>query len=99
WGFVAGSVAGLAGSATFASGFLVVEMVPQFVWSLVTGDSGGPFAWLFWVLLAIVSWLGIGIGVGMVCAVLPPLRRVVLLPLQRLPAALCRMLGMPGLAA
>src|SRR5438477_13042393 len=40
WGFIAGSIAGLAGMATFACAFLAVEMVPQFIWQLVTGGAG-----------------------------------------------------------
>ncbi len=64
WGFVAGSVGGLAGAATFASVFLVVEMIPQTVWHFVTGDAGGPVAWPAWVAVTVVSWLAIAIGVG-----------------------------------
>jgi hypothetical protein len=99
WGFVAGAVGGLAAAATFGSAFLVIEMIPQFIWHVVSGDSGGPVAWVFWVLLATLSWLALGTGLGIVCAALPPLRRLVLLPLQRLPAALLRMAGMPTMAA
>jgi hypothetical protein len=36
-----------------------------------------------------VSWLAISIGAGGVCAVLPRLRRLVLLPLQRIPRGCC----------
>ena len=99
WGFIAGSVAGLAGMATFACAFLVIEMVPQLVWQKVTGDAGGPFAWIGWVILALLWWLALGVGTGVVCAVLPPLRRIVLLPLQRLPAALFRAVRLERLAA
>ncbi len=99
WGFVAGSIAGLAGMATFACAFLVVEMVPQFLWQKITGDSGGLLALPGWVILALVWWLILGVGTGIVCAMLPPLRRMVLLPLQRVPAALLRALGLPGVAA
>ena len=93
------AVGGLAGAATFASAFLVIEMIPHFVWHQMTGDSGGPVAWPGWVALAVLSWLMIGIGAGIVCVILPPLRRLVLLPLQRLPAGLLRMLGMQRAAA
>ena len=98
WGFVAGSVAGLAGAATFACAFLVIELVPQLLWHLLTGDSGGAFAWFAWVLVAVLCWLGLGIGAGIVAAILPPLRRLVLLPLQRLPAAALRGLGLRAFA-
>jgi len=98
WGFVAGSVGGLAGAATFASIFLVVEMIPQLFWHWA-GNRGGPVWWPAWVALAVVSWLAIGIGAGSVCAVLPPLRRLVLLPLQQIPAGMLRRLGMPRAAA
>jgi hypothetical protein len=99
WGFVAGSIAGLAGMATFACAFVVIEMVPEFLWQKVTDGSGGPLAWPGWVILALVWWLILGIGTGIVCAILPPLRRIVLLPLQRVPAALLRAVGLPGVAA
>jgi hypothetical protein len=103
WGFVAGSVAGLAGVATFASAFLIVEVVPQFAWYAATGWGrhgawGGPVAWGFWVLLAVAFWLMLGVTLGVVCAALPPLRRLVLLPLQRIPAALFRTVGLRRLA-
>ena len=98
WGFVAGAVAGLVGGATFACIYLVVEMIPQFVWHLITSDSGGPVAWFAWVMLALVWWLGLGTGIGVVCAILPPLRRVVLMPLQWLPSAVFRAIGMTWLA-
>jgi hypothetical protein len=98
WGFVAGSIAGVAAAATLASIFLVVELIPHAIWHLATGDSGGPVAWLGWIVLAVICWLIIGTAVGVVFAVLPPLRRLVLLPLQRLPAALCRMMGLPRAA-
>jgi hypothetical protein len=99
WGFIAGSVGGLAAAATFASVFLVIEMFPQFIWHVIARDSGGPAAWTGWIVVATVSWLALGAGAGTVCAVLPPLRRVVLLPLQRIPAAALNMLGMPKAAA
>jgi hypothetical protein len=99
WGFIAGAVGGLAGAATLASVFLVVEMLPQFVWHVVSGDSGGPAAWLAWIAVALVSWLVVGTGLGTACALLPPLRRLVLLPLQRIPAALLRTMGMQRAAA
>lgn len=98
WGFVAGSIAGLAGMATFACAFLVIEMVPQFLWQKATDGWGGPVAWVGWVVLALAWWLILGIGTGIVCAILPPLRRMVLLPLQRVPAALLRAVGLPGVA-
>jgi len=97
WGFVAGAVAGLAGGATFACVYLAVEMVPQFAWHLV-GDPGGPGGWFGWVLLALIWWLALGVGFGIVCAILPPLRRVVLMPLQRIPSAIFRTAGMTRLA-
>jgi hypothetical protein len=98
WGFVAGCVAGLVGAATFGSAFLVIEIVPEFLWHLVTSDAGGPAAWIGWVFLALTCWLGLGVGLGIVCSILPPLRRIVLLPLQRLPAALFQMVGMAKFA-
>ncbi len=98
WGFIAGSVAGLAGMATFACAFLVLDVIPQFVWHVASHDSGGPAGWLGWVLLAVLSWLLIGVAAGIVATTLPPLRRLVLLPLQRIPAALLRGMGLRTLA-
>ena len=43
-------------------------------------------------------WLALGVGFGIVCAILPPLRRVVLMPLQRIPSAIFRTAGMTRLA-
>ncbi len=99
WGFVAGAVAGLAGAATFASAFLVIEIVPHLAWHVVTGDSGGPFAWFGWVILALVWWLMLGTGLGIGAAALPLVRRRLLLPLQRLPAALLQLIGLRSAAA
>jgi hypothetical protein len=99
WGFIAGSVAGLAAMATFACAFLVIEMVPQFVWQKATDGSGGPVAWVGWVILAMLWWLALGVGTGIVCAIMPPLRRIVLLPLQRVPAAILRAVGLERMAA
>jgi hypothetical protein len=99
WGFIAGAVGGLAGAASLASVFLVIEMLPQFIWHVVTADSGGAGAWLAWIAVAVVSWLSLGTGAGAVCALLPAVRRVVLLPLQRIPAEMLRMLGMHKAAA
>jgi hypothetical protein len=98
WGFVAGAVAGLAISATFACAFLVIDMVPLSLWHLLTRDRGGFFAWLGWVVIAVICWLLIGIGSGIVAAILPPVRRLVLLPLQRIPSAALRKLGLCAFA-
>jgi hypothetical protein len=99
WGFIAGSVAGLAGGATLASLFLVVESVPHLIWHVATHDSGGNFFWwAAWVALSLVCWLALAVGVGIVCSILPPLRRLALHPLQRLTAVPFRALGLPALA-
>jgi hypothetical protein len=45
-----------------------------------------------------VCWLAVGVGAGIVAALLPPMRRLVLLPLQRMPAALFGAMGLRGVA-
>jgi hypothetical protein len=99
WGFVAGSVAGFAGMATFACAFVVIELVPQMIWHTVTNDSGGPVGWLGWVIVANLCWLALGVGLGIAAAIAPPLRSSVLLPLQRLPAGALTAIGMQRLAS
>jgi hypothetical protein len=98
WGFIAGAVAGLAGMATLACAFLVVELIPQFIWHVVTRDSGGPLGWFGYELLALLIWLALGVGAGIAAAMLPPVRRLVLLPLQRLPAAIFQGMGLRAVA-
>ena len=51
------------------------------------------------MILSVIWWFALGVGAGVVCAILPPLRRVVLLPLQRLPAALLSAVGLQRVAA
>jgi hypothetical protein len=99
WGFIAGSVAGFAGMATLACAFIVIDVVPQMIWHTVTGDMGGPVGWLGWVIVANVCWLAFGVGLGAAFAMLPPTRRLILLPLQRLPAAALSAIGMRRLAS
>ena len=45
WGFVAGSFAGLAVSATFACLFLAIDAVPLALWGLLMGTGGGNPPW------------------------------------------------------
>jgi hypothetical protein len=99
WGIIAGSVAGVAGSATLASAYLVIEVVPHLIWGLALSGKGGTIFWfLLWVLLALVGWMLSGLLVGLVLSLVPPLRRHVLIPVQKAVGGFFRLCGMRGLA-
>jgi hypothetical protein len=91
WGIVAGAVAGAMVSATVACLFLVLEIVPHFLASLVlSATASGVAAWLVWVVLALLGWTAIGVAGAALLALVPPLRTGLLAPLQRGIAGLCR---------
>lgn len=99
WGIVAGAVAGVAGSVTAGSAFLVLEIVPHVLWQVLFHEQGtGVGLAALWIVLAVVSWTCCGALAGLVLSPVGPLRRHVLMPVQRLVAGLCRLCGLRGLA-
>ncbi|MCS7046489.1 MAG: zinc ribbon domain-containing protein [Gemmataceae bacterium] len=98
WGLVAGAIAGVVASATVACLFLVLEIVPHALARAVLGNAAGPAAWLVWVVMALIGWTAIGLAVGLLFALLPPLRAGILLPVQHGVAGICRLFRLNGLA-
>lgn len=99
WGIVAGTIAGLVGSATLASIALVVDLVPHLVWEILLGGRrAGPFSLVLWVLLVLICWAVLAGLLGLVLWLLPPLRSALLVPLQQGMAWLFRKSGLRSLA-
>lgn len=99
WGILAGAVAGVAGSATLASAYLVVEVVPHFLWGLVLGGKGNALLLLVWVVVALVGWAVIGGLLGLLLSRVPPLERAIVAPVRKMVDGLFRLCGLRGLAA
>ena len=98
WGVIAGAVAGVAGSITLGSLFLVVEIVPHALWAfLFSGQAGGLALWM-WVVCALGCWAGCGAVAGFLLSLAAPSRRHLVVPVQRMVASLCRLCGLRGLA-
>jgi len=99
WGIVAGAMAGLAGSVTLGSVFLVLEIVPQLLWGLMLPGQGGGLGFLIlWVLLALFCWACCGAFLGAVLGLIHPLRRNVVGPVQKMVTGICRICGLRALA-
>ena len=99
WGIVAGAVAGVAGSVTLGSLFLVVEIVPHALWDLVFAGQGGGFGlWIAWVLRALATWTVCGAAAGLLLSLAAPSHRHLVVPVQKMVAGLCRLCGLRGLA-
>ncbi len=64
WGLVAGAVAGVAGSITVGSLFLVLEIVPHALWGLLFSGASGAGGFVLWLLLAPAAWAGCGAVAG-----------------------------------
>ena len=95
WGLVAGSVAGVAGSASLACGFLVLEILPHALW----GNAGGNFGLLLvWVIVSAAAWMVLGALLGLLGIVLPPIHGFLIVPVQRAMAWLCGICGLRRLA-
>ena len=97
WGIIAGAFAGLVVSTTVGAFFLVVEMVPHTLWHLMFGAHRGFGFLMLWILLALFSWLVVGIGLGLVVPWIAPLRRMLIDPFQRLIAKGFAAIGMKKL--
>jgi hypothetical protein len=98
WGFLAGMVGGVIGSATLACVYLLIEAIPHALWDLTLGGKGDGILLFAWVLLSLLCWFGIGIVTGLVLGSIAPLRRAIVDPVQALLASLSRMCGMTRLA-
>jgi hypothetical protein len=97
-GLVAGSVAGVVGSATLACVVLLGDVVPH--WFAERMLSGGGFgALLVWILMVLVWWAVLGGLVALVLRLVPPLKAAVLDPLLGYLGGICRLCGLRGLAA
>ncbi len=73
FGLVAGAIAGLAGSATFACLMPALDYLPRWLWQGLaavlggTGASGGVWFWTAaWIAWAGTSWMVVGGSVGLV---------------------------------
>jgi hypothetical protein len=99
WGIVAGTFAGFTGSATLASFFLVAEIAPHAIWHFSVGAHGGVGFLLLWALLAVMCWLVVGAGLGILLPWIGPLRHVLIDPCQRLLAQAFDAVGLKTLAA
>jgi hypothetical protein len=97
WGIVAGGVAGIGFSATVACCLLLGDLLPQMLYF----PDGGNFALLFfvWLPLVLICWALWGAGLGLLCAFVPMLRPILLVPAQQALAWLCRLCGLRGLSA
>jgi hypothetical protein len=99
WGVVAGAVAGVAGSVTLGSLFLVIEVVPHALWGLMfPRHGGGAGLVLVWVILALACWTCCGALFGLLFGAVAPLKRRALAPVQKLIAGIFRLCGLRGLA-
>jgi hypothetical protein len=99
WGIVAGAMAGLAFAITLAAFFLFAEMIPHMLWHFSLGETGGFGMLLLWALVALVSWLFVGVVLGVVLPLVAPLRRVLIDPFQHAVALALANVGMTDLAA
>lgn len=98
WGLIAGSVAGIIGSVTLGSVLLAGELVPHLLWSLVFTGKGDFGLLIVWILLAVLSWLALGLFVGLLLSVLGPIGRPLVDMSREVLAGCCRMLGLRGTA-
>jgi hypothetical protein len=73
-------------------------MIPHTLWHLAVGAHGGAGFLLLWTLLAVFSWLLVGIALGIALPWIGPLRRLLINPFQRLIAGGFRVVGMATLA-
>jgi hypothetical protein len=97
WGFPAGAVAGVVGSATLACVFLALELLPHVLWSLIGSPSGGGLL-VPWSVLAVLCWGLLGAGLFFGCSLVPPMQRLLVEPCQRGLAQLFQLCGLRGLA-
>ena len=98
WGLLAGAVGGVIGSATLACMFLLVEAIPHAIWDVILSGRGDPVLQFVWLVLSLLVWVGTGLVAGLVLGLIPPLRRAIVEPAQRLLGWLCSCCGMKRLA-
>jgi len=92
WGVIAGAVGGAVAAATLACVSIILETAPHFVWDLMIRNGNGLLLPM-WTLLALLCWTGMGAVIGLVCILVPPLRRLIVQPVQGAFAGLLQGLG------
>jgi len=95
WGLIAGTAAGIAGSATVGSVVLFGDLIPHFIWEKTLATSAvGVVALPLWALLVLLWWTFLGVTLGVGLTALGPLGRPFLTPFQSLLAGACRLVRM-----
>ena len=99
WGIVAGGFAGFGVSATVAAFFLIGEILPHSLWYAAgLSDQAGAGFLILWSVLALLSWFVIGVITGAIFAIIGPLRRHLVEPIQAWLAAGMRAAGLATLS-
>jgi len=106
YGLIAGAMAGLAGSATFACLLPGLDSLPRFLWYQIgkaTGllnSSGYGFLWtILWIILATLCWSILGAMAGFVLGSLGRAGAIVLAGLGEFVSRALRLCGMKRAAA
>jgi len=106
YGLIAGAMAGLAGSATFACLLPGLDSLPRFVWYEIgkaTGllnSSGYGFLWtILWIILATVCWAMLGAVAGFVLGSMGRAGATVLAGLGEFVSRALRLCGLKRAAA
>jgi hypothetical protein len=105
-GAVAGAVAGLIGSASFACLFLVIDRLPRMLWEATEGlpvPAGfagleGP-DFVSWLAVAAGCWMALGAVIGLLFGWVSQLHEVLLAPVEKSLAVFFRVLGLRRVAA
>lgn len=96
WGLIAGTVLGIASSATLACLVLITEIPLQTLWG---AGKTGFVALLFWIVIAVLYWTGLAALIGILFGWLAPTRRLFIAPVQQVLAGVFRFCRLHGLAA
>jgi hypothetical protein len=81
-----------------AAFFLVGELAPHVLWQFSIGAHGGFGHLIIWDIFAMICWLVLGVGLGIVVPLIAPLRRLLIDPFQSLIAGVFGLVGMKTLA-
>ncbi len=95
WALIAGIVVGVVSSATLACLVLVAEIPLQGFWGQ---GHGGLFPLLAWIVVVVLYWAAMGALAGLLLGWFGPARRLLIEPVQRVLAQICRFCGLKGLA-
>jgi hypothetical protein len=99
WGLVSGSILGLVTAATLACLVLLFDLFPLAAWGVLFGGQTTTLLHLvLWIMFAVMWWALLGLGLGLVLALLGPVGKIILAPAQELVAGLFRLCGLRGLA-